>query len=566
MKTLPLFLLLLIVCFSTNRGLAQCQAIIPVIDSMDPAIPAGDSILYLCQEDVLQIDASGFYPENGLFYDQADSTSTFTWTVNNVPIATGQSFIYNCSEGGAFQVKLRITDSFGCAEDAPWELLIIVYSPPVANLLSATPTPYCVDQIVDLFPDTASNDISVDYFAYDSSPFPLPDGTGLSYFTNIFVTEFDENAIVSSTDLTSITASMEHSFLRDLEIRIICPNGQEAILHNFVGQFGGTMLLGIPVESDEEGDPVPGIPFEYTWKDEPDLMTWIEYTNIFQPGTLPPGDYRSFDSLSYLEGCPLNGTWSLEIQDLWNVDNGFIFGWSIQFDSILLSNVDLPLSFEQSPINNINWVTNPAIQSIQNDTAAILADTGIVFQIEYMNDFGCLLTQDYPLEDVLPPSTVACKPCDSLQVFAGPDGTLSCPNPSLLLDGESNLEPNIGLFRWEDSSGNIISDTKQVLINQPGQYFFTVTNPIGNCVKTDSLTIISDISLPIVFAGNDTIYQCVSGSIQLDGSGSSMGAEYNYFWFSDEPINQETTLEPSVYNSGTYYLSVVNFLTGCEAI
>ena len=44
------------------------------------------------------------------------------------------------------------------------------------------------------------------------------------------------------------------------------------------------------------------------------------------------GTYESVQPFSNLNGCPLNGTWEIEVCDLWASDNGFIFDWSLQFD------------------------------------------------------------------------------------------------------------------------------------------------------------------------------------------------------------------------------------------
>ena len=46
---------------------------------------------------------------------------------------------------------------------------------------------------------------------------------------------------------------------------------------------------------------------------------------------LPAGEYESVQTFANLDGCPLNGVWQMEICDLWGSDNGFVFGWAIQF-------------------------------------------------------------------------------------------------------------------------------------------------------------------------------------------------------------------------------------------
>lgn len=40
--------------------------------------------------------------------------------------------------------------------------------------------------------------------------------------------------------------------------------------------------------------------------------------------------YRPKYDFEGLEGCPLNGTWTIKIEDHWAIDNGWFFGWSIE--------------------------------------------------------------------------------------------------------------------------------------------------------------------------------------------------------------------------------------------
>ena len=47
-----------------------------------------------------------------------------------------------------------------------------------------------------------------------------------------------------------------------------------------------------------------------------------------------PGTYESVQSLNGLVGAQLNGTWTIEVCDLWAADNGFR-SWNIDFDSSL---------------------------------------------------------------------------------------------------------------------------------------------------------------------------------------------------------------------------------------
>ena len=58
--------------------------------------------------------------------------------------------------------------------------------------------------------------------------------------------------------------------------------------------------------------------------------------NENNPQTLPTGDYNSAEDLNNLIGCPFSGEWVLVVRDWWGIDNGFIFGWSIEIGGTIL--------------------------------------------------------------------------------------------------------------------------------------------------------------------------------------------------------------------------------------
>lgn len=129
--------------------------------------------------------------------------------------------------------------------------------------------------------------------------------------------------INSIEDLSSIWINMEHSFLADLVITVICPNGQSLTLHN---QGGGGAQLGLPNQSDDE---VPGTGWDYWWSATPNYGTLVEEAN---GASLPSGIYESVEPWTELLGCPVNGQWTLQFADMWASDNGYLFGWGIALD------------------------------------------------------------------------------------------------------------------------------------------------------------------------------------------------------------------------------------------
>ncbi len=135
--------------------------------------------------------------------------------------------------------------------------------------------------------------------------------------------------------LLGVCVNMEHSWMRDLVIYAQCPNGTRVMLSDFVGHTGGEVFVGQP-NDDDEGAPVPGVGWDYCWTPTAANLPWIPYADANNATQLPAGDYQSSQSLSAFVGCPLNGNWTLRVEDRWGIDNGFIFQWSVKFDASIV--------------------------------------------------------------------------------------------------------------------------------------------------------------------------------------------------------------------------------------
>jgi hypothetical protein len=174
----------------------------------------------------------------------------------------------------------------------------------------------------------------------------LPDGEGNLYFSKVRFDGFPEGkTFQAETDLLSICVNMEHSWLRDLNMELICPSGQWVVLNKFLGREGGEVYMGHPDDSDGT-DPKPGMGENYCWTPTANKPPMLDYANMQRDGngwTLPPDNYRPSEWFEGFIGCEFNGNWSLRVQDLWGGDNGFIFEWSIAFEPILLERCDDPV-------------------------------------------------------------------------------------------------------------------------------------------------------------------------------------------------------------------------------
>ncbi|MBX3231473.1 MAG: proprotein convertase P-domain-containing protein [Labilithrix sp.] len=186
----------------------------------------------------------------------------------------------------------------------------------------------------------------------EATPLPLPDGNdgeGVPYEGTLNFTGFGVGQVTKGADLVKICVTMEHSWLRDLEIKVISPSGKEVILSDFRGRDGTQIRMGTPNMDDLVDQPIAGTGAEYCWAPDapnppmldsedakPSLETYYK--------TMTPGTYRPVTSMDALVGSDLNGKWTIRVTDRWSLDNGFIFGWSIAFKPELVKDCSVPIA------------------------------------------------------------------------------------------------------------------------------------------------------------------------------------------------------------------------------
>ncbi|MEZ4402768.1 MAG: hypothetical protein R3B06_22290 [Kofleriaceae bacterium] len=190
----------------------------------------------------------------------------------------------------------------------------------------------------------------------EGQPLPLPDGacdatgTCAGYENSINFTGFTPGQTLTDiTKLLGVCVTMEHSWLRDLTVALRCPNGTTIALSGFQGRTGGEVYVGEANDSDTSAVPVPGTGWDYCWAPTATWEPWITFANnhptqLVPVGThvaLPSGDYSTSDPMSNLLGCPLNGDWTIRVEDRWGIDNGYIFKWSVRFDPSLVEDCSM---------------------------------------------------------------------------------------------------------------------------------------------------------------------------------------------------------------------------------
>lgn len=169
-------------------------------------------------------------------------------------------------------------------------------------------------------------------------------------------------------------------------------------------------------------------------------------------------------------------------------------------------------------------------------------------------------------------STVVNPAPDLPQVTPFPDTALTCAVREITLLG-SSPGPSGYSYLWQevDGAGNPVPGTETValerIVSAPGRYRFELTDEGSNCRNSFVVTVAPDQTPPVAEAGPDATIDCTQGNLQLAGSVSPAGENYQINWESPEglPIDQPETLTPTIYQPGRYFLTATNLRNGCSA-
>ncbi|EDP72014.1 hypothetical protein FBALC1_12972 [Flavobacteriales bacterium ALC-1] len=391
--------------------LTPCQTINSQIDSTSPA-PNGDGYIRVCPNEEVTLTGSGVFSIDG-------TGATYEWDLGDGNTASGQTATFSYPDPGVYIVNLNIRDAntsidpLGCENNNLVNQVIQVATEPDFTGTEAVNATICYGESTDITGSVVPVEFINDCTPPVSGVTFLPDGNGVSYETSITVDCYDSaQTITDVNQLVSICLTMEHSYLGDLDIEIISPNGQVVRMHD---QGGNSANLGIPWASDTvdafgNGN-TPGVGLQYCFVPSggfPTLVGGIQTGGVFTindgPGTyndsfVPAGNYSSVNPLDGLIGSPLNGDWTIRVVDNLGSDNGHIFAWSIEFDPALQ-----PPELSFTPvITSEAWDTDPTItNTIGNVITVTPPDAGQhCYTYRVTDDFGCEYTEEVCI-DVLP--------------------------------------------------------------------------------------------------------------------------------------------------------------------
>lgn len=424
---------------ATISCIPACQAFSAEIQSSTPApSPADTGWIDICPGEEVSFTGNAQFFQNNLVYAQELGLCIFEWDFGDGNLRTGLSASNRYDEPGGYMVTLAVTDQLGCRNTNYIRRRVRVAPPPEITI-GTLPGPLCMGDTIDLSAGTDAGGpedllvlaqegrFEMDKIRADS--LALPDGTGALYQTSLVFTEFGPDQYLSDpAQIESLCINIEHSWMRDLRITLTCPSGQSIVLVN-QEETGEEVFLGEPFEDDELLPvPIPGAGYTYCWSHNATNGTWLEYANQYSPKTLPAATYGSFESMDGLIGCPLNGAWTISIEDLWAIDNGFIFWWNLGFAQTLLP----PVETFTSPVNTLAWANQSNIFLHKGPDILATAHTAgeVFFRLNWQDQFQCS-ADTFITIPVLPVTDPACRDCQDL--IRMPADTLVCQGDSIVL-------------------------------------------------------------------------------------------------------------------------------------
>lgn len=365
--------------------------------------PAPDSIAVCVGDPVTFQDAGSTAGPSNLFTLEQWVWKWFDGSDNDTLTNPGQ-VVHSFPAPGQYVVQLQVIDDNDCVNLNATDIQVFVTTYPSFDPFPGD-TLLCVGESVTLeaFPDQ---------YEVEWSGFPLgvyiedncmEDLTGIVQETPLTITGYDSNISLDNNnpDVLSICVEIEHSFMGDFVLQVQCPTGQIMTLHQ---QGGGGTYLGVPEDYIIDcNDPATfGTPWQYCFT-ETAAETWVQAAAGV--ATLPAGDYLPVDPQGFaaLDGCPINGQWTMLFTDLWGADDGSMPGWSINFDPAL----DPPVTVFQPDIGSNSdssyWdLASPGIISSTADGNSITVQPGSAGTYNYtyyvVNNFGCAFDSTVTVE------------------------------------------------------------------------------------------------------------------------------------------------------------------------
>ncbi|HBS85489.1 MAG TPA: hypothetical protein DEA97_02975 [Bacteroidales bacterium] len=494
-----------------------CQSVLASVVSTDPPASYEDGVYYIdiCQGEEISLQASGVYQNTT--YAQSDASSSFSWNFGDLSTASGHAVSHTYASDHGYDVNLTITDVAGCnsTNDIGYRVRVSRtpnFSAPAPGTF-INPNSICQGDEVVLTGNVSSEPYVSLYVPVIADTMYIPDGDSC-YESSIFYDCFAPGQTLEDVeDLLGICAIIEHSYLGDLLISITCPNNDAAgggpVTVTLESQHGDGTYLGVPVDDVSGGPDGPwGVGWEYCWTN-PGVDVFLPDMGHVADGysTLPAGNYGTTDPLTPLVGCDLNGEWTLTICDYWSIDDGWMFGWQINFDPDIFPDNwtyqnTYPTDFWTAPGPG-GLMTSPTTGTYDDPCPA---ETYQPFVFTVVDDFGC--SYDTTINVFVRPED-ATECCTDPVVDILTESQSVCGNIFSLSAGDFYMPGNEGYWSAVPTTATfsaVNAPVTNVTVSTYEAYSFTWTeiNSGSEACSSNDNVVITFLEEPTPYAGIDT--------------------------------------------------------------
>ncbi len=141
--------------------------------------------------------------------------------------------------------------------------------------------------------------------------------------------------------------------------------------------------------------------------------------------------------------------------------------------------------------------------------------------------------------------------------------TLTCVVNSVMISG-TTPDTN-AIFAWTGPN-NFMSSLQNPTVDTAGTYNLVVTDTLNGCTSTAAAIVTMNNTPPTASAATPGNLNCSVLQMQLNGTGSSQGANFTYAWTATNGgniVSGENSQTPLVNAAGTYAILVTNTTNGC---
>ena len=396
------------------------------------------------------------------------------------------------------------------------------------------------------------------YVVRNGSSYTLTgDQANATLFTESELTTAVLNAIYNQTQSTTSVADWCDENYYNSFYDIETPDGESPQSKIFVGLGFGNPNHTDNTTTDHICDAAynaSGTGLDYCWSANPEYSYATGYVYSpanhivgveAEPYVKPSNEeahtnfYHPFQDFSNLIGCPLNGTWTVQICDSWALDNGYIFNWSLALsDDKLPDSWGYTISAAGSELScltgSLTHTIDPNDYSVEITPSA--TDDGTGCSVIITDNIGCETVVDLNLTVDVPRLTPAAGNNDDIQVCQG--GSIG--TNSWTLGGIATG----ATIAWQKDGVDITSGPVTFTVNgnnvtlgggnvtaTAGVYTYTIsTEQRTGCdptVVTGSITVNPQPEVTI----NDVVSGCPNvQTVTVTGTLTNGTAPYNYTW------------------------------------